>query len=194
VKRRHLPGAAVLLLLAAPAARAQELPPPPPPVEEPTTPTPRGAFTRSLLVPGWGQAAFGSYVRGGVFYTAYTVSLHQTIRTAFRLSQARDLEDRWVAAVRDSILLATPDLAAEPQRLAEAIDRHPDIVGVRVFVRSRARQREDWITWTVFWAFAAGVDAYVAAHLADFPADIGVTPRAGGGMDLRVSLPAGAVR
>ncbi|MGH7555350.1 MAG: hypothetical protein ACREMQ_20295, partial [Longimicrobiales bacterium] len=37
-------------------------------------PSPRGAFLRSLLIPGWGQASVGSYTRGGIFFAIQSTS------------------------------------------------------------------------------------------------------------------------
>ena len=41
------------------------------------------------------------------------------------------------------------------------------------------------------FTFAAGIDAYVAAHLKDFPGDITTTPEPDGGMSVRFSFPVG---
>jgi hypothetical protein len=53
-------------------------------------------------------------------------------------------------------------------------------------------QRQDWITYTLVWTLASGVDAFVAAHLATFPGKVEAEPRSsGGGMQLKLSFPTG---
>jgi hypothetical protein len=48
---------------------------------------------------------------------------------------------------------------------------------------------QDWIAYTLFFTLASGVDAFVAAHLADFPADIETGRRPDGATELRISIP-----
>jgi hypothetical protein len=83
---------------AAPAAAAQVAPP----GREATTPvaatadtagapplSPWGAFWRSLLVPGWGQAELDAEVRGAVYFVAEATSAWMWVRTQRRLDAAR---------------------------------------------------------------------------------------------------------
>lgn len=150
-------------------------------------PGPGGSFLRSALVPGWGQAAHGAYVRGGVYFAAQTGSWFMLGKTLAKLAEARDVERRRMAFVEDSLLAeaaADDALAAgfeDADSLAAAVAADSLVQDIRGLIDARKQQREDWIAWTVFWTLAAGADAFVTAHLSEFPASIVAEPRRGGG-------------
>lgn len=167
-------------------------------------PSPGGAFLRSFIVPGWGQAAYGAYFRGGVYFAAEAGSWYMLLKTVARLGEAKDIRDWRINAVHDSLMAAIaadPELAerlsnpiALREALADAEDRDPGVIGSRKLVAARKEQREDWIVLTLFWMLASGVDAFVSAHLSDFPARINAEARPDGRVDLGVSLPIGSRR
>ncbi len=66
---------------AADSAGVQE------PVQPPTTPL--GAFARSLIIPGWGQAAVDQPGRGAFYFAAESVSLFMVIKSQAELDAAR---------------------------------------------------------------------------------------------------------
>ncbi|MFS8637319.1 MAG: DUF5683 domain-containing protein [Gemmatimonadota bacterium] len=202
----RLLAAVALMTFAAPTAlAAQELPEPIPlptdTVEPIQGPSPAGAFVRSLLVPGWGQAVYGAYVRGGVFFALQSGSWFMLLKTIGKLSEARSIEERRVGIVRDSLLAE----AAEDPRLAEryqdpraleldvqrAADKDERVTEIRGLVHAREEQREDWIAMTIFVTLMSGVDALVNAHLADFPGRVVVDPRPDGRLTVGLTLPAG---
>ncbi|MBI4543971.1 MAG: hypothetical protein HY703_02110 [Gemmatimonadetes bacterium] len=160
-------------------------------------PSPRGAFLRSLLVPGWGQASFGAYGRGAAFFAAQSGSWFLLLKTVAKLGEAQELEQRRRAAARDSLLAdavgdsAKTERRSQEEALAAEIDSAASVQEIARLVRARKQQREDWIAWTVFWTLAAAVDAFVNAHLADFPADVIAEPRGRGGVSLGIRIPAG---
>jgi hypothetical protein len=182
---------------AAAQAPAVDSTPPADSAGSPRTVSPRGAFIRSLLVPGWGQSYAGSYLRGGVYFAAQTGSWYMLLKTMARLNEARSIERRRVAMVRQDLLdRAQEDTAlqrrySDPAALEEDVAGDPRVLSIRRLVSAREEQREDWIALTIFWTFASAADAYVNAHLADFPATIAAEPRPGGGFEFRVSVPAG---
>ena len=90
-------------LTAPTAARAQEeapadtadagqLAPPTPGAALDTTPSPPvsplGAFARSLVLPGWGQAEVDEPIRGAVYFAAEAASLWMVFKTQTKLSAA----------------------------------------------------------------------------------------------------------
>lgn len=165
-------------------------------------PSPGGAFLRSLIVPGWGQAAYGSYIRGGVYFAAEAGSWFMLLKTIAKLGEAKDMEAWSMRMVRDSLLA---ELAPDPSdpghdplefeaQVERLIDQHPDVRKARGLVDARKEQREDWIVMVLFWALASGVDAFVNAHLSDFPARIETESRGDGGVEIGVRLPAGGGR
>lgn len=175
-------------------------------IAAPQVPTPGGAFIRSLILPGWGQAAYGSHLRGGIFFAGQIGNAFMLTKTIARLGEARDIESRRLDAVRAEVRDSLLALAEEDEKLrrrfqhadslAIAVERitdeDPRIQGIRGLIDARKQQREDWIAWTIFWMLAAGVDAFVNAHLSDFPAGITAEPRpSGGGVSVGLQLRTG---
>lgn len=132
--------------------------------------SPRGAFVRSLLIPGWGQAWVGSPGRGGVYFAMEAGSLWMVYKSWQRLREARE-QEAWLR---------------ETGRL-QPTQQSP-------LVESREAQREDWLAVAIFLVFFSGADAFVAAHLADFDEHVGVRPTPGGGMRLEARVPIGGRR
>ncbi len=178
IRRLGLAGAFLLCLLALPYGHlAAQEPTPPDTVVADTVPpdlglsrSPRGAFIRSLIVPGWGQAWVGAPGRGGVYFAMEIGSLWMVYKSAQKLREAR-LAQAWL---RESGQL-------QPNQTSPV-------------VQSREEQREDWITVAVFLLLFSGLDAYVSAHLADFDERIGVAPTADGGLRLQATVPVGRPR
>lgn len=133
-------------------------------------PSPRGAMFRSFLLPGWGQASYDRYVRGGVYFTGHVGNAYMIFKTLTSLDVAQDQEERWVDVVRDSLVA---DPGVNPDSVEAEIARHPRVRHARGLVSAREEQREDWIALGLFWVLISGIDAYVTAQLADFPASIG---------------------
>jgi hypothetical protein len=129
--------------------------------------TPRGAFLRSLVLPGWGQSAIGAPGRGAVYFGLESASLWMVYKSSRKLSEARRLE---------SVRHESGDLA---------IGQNSGLV------RARRNEQEDWITLSVFWFFFAGADAYVSAHLRDWDAHVNAQPAPGSAMQLEVNVPLG---
>src|SRR5688500_1657967 len=156
--------------------------------------SPGKAFYRSLLVPGWGQASVGAYVRGGTFFAVQSASAYMMLKTMARLGEAREIEERRIASARDSLsLLMERDAAAkarltDPDVFQAAIDSTTGVRRIRELIDSRRSQRQDWITYTLVSTLARGVDAFVAAHLPDFPAALDARPRVGGGLELQLTV------
>lgn len=164
-------------------------------VREPISPG--GAFLRSMAVPGWGQSAFGSYVRGGVFFSGWAANWFMLFRTYTGLEEARSRYDRRADHLVDSLLAGTenPDSlreALENTNLLETVVRDDEIGDdLRMLVRARRQQREDWVAWSIFWLLASGIDGFVTAHLSDFPADVDLEPNREGSVSLRFQVPVG---
>ena len=104
--------------------------------------SPMGAFWRSFLVPGWGQARLNRKLTGGIFVAWEGVTLGMSLKTRHELAYLR----------------RTGSVRAENKR----------------------REHEDWIVLLVFNHLFAGLEAYVSAHLADFPGDLRVQAVPGG--------------
>lgn len=164
--------AAALGLSSARLAAQEQTPPIPTELESlEGRPSPTGAMVRSFVLPGWGQASYDRYLRGGVYFMGHTGNLFMVFKTLTRLDEARDREDRVVTATEARLLEAgTP-----PDSLDAAVAADESVLAIRRLVSAREEQREDWIALGLFWVLISGIDAFVTGHLADFPASIGAT-------------------
>lgn len=198
--RRRLLICSCFALLPVTAAYGQQTKPTIPPPAADTIPvvngvSPRGAFLRSLLLPGWGQFSVGAAKRGAAFVVLESASWFMLLKTLNKLGDAQAVEDRLAAPVRDSLRAKmTRDTAlarvlANPRAFEERVLADSTVSPAHSLVLSRKQQRQDWITYTIFTTLASGVDAYVAAHLADFPATISAQPGSAGGVRFQVTVP-----
>lgn len=120
--------------------------------------SPRGAFLRSLIVPGLGQAALDRGTAGGIFVSLEALSLLMTIKSKRDLRVARRLE-------ADSLFVGfdpSGDTLFAPSPVAGR-------------VRARKQHVEDWVALLIFNHLFAAADAFVAAQLWDVPARVSVT-------------------
>lgn len=128
--------------------------------------SPGGAFLRSLLVPGWGQAAAGAYTRAGFYVLAQSGTGWMLTKTQSSRKSAQASRDFWAQEVEAELRalgITDPDslriLVEEDERVAEA----------QGLADARSRQMEDWVALGIFVLLLGGADAFVSAHLADFP-------------------------
>lgn len=152
--------------------------------------TPRGALLRSFLVPGWGQAATGSPGRGGFYFLAGSGSAWMLAKTQGQLRFAADVRRTVEAETRAR--LAGEGVPADS--IPILLDDDEAVVSARNLEEARKSQREDWIALGLFVLLLGGVDAFVSAHLQDFPEPLTVEPVPGPGgtrLEIGVSIPLG---
>lgn len=194
---RPLLGLLFGLLLASPAA-AQATPDS---VLADTIPresnAPRSAFIKSMILPGWGQFSNGSSVRGMVWVAVRGSSYYMLVKTLGRLQEAKDRHGAYRHTARLAVLDSMAVDTAFARRMQDPIAfddevlKDPNASASLDLVDSRRRHRQDWITYTIFFTMLDAVDAYVAAHLKDFPADVTTQPGLDGSMSVRVDVPVG---
>lgn len=192
-------------MVTAPPAAAQQVAQPDTltPVSAPIppeAPVPRNAFTKALLVPGWGHFSLGETRRGLVYVGLQGTSWAMLTKTIHGLNEVRNVDRSLTALATDSLavaMAADTALARElesPAAYEAALLTYPGLQDARALARSRQRHRQDWIVYTVVFTFAAAVDAYVTAHLSDFPAEITGGRSTDNGVSVGVRLPAGRSR
>lgn len=150
--------------------------------------TPRGAFIRSLAVPGWGHVASGSYARAGFYVSALSGSLWMLQQTVVRRNEAASFAEVERDLAMSRLMAAGVE---EPGELDAALD-NDDLVATRdALVEARDGQVEDWAAVSIFLVLLGATDALVAAHLADYPEPLTLRalPRGAGEVELRVSIP-----
>ncbi len=103
---------------------------------------PWGAFLRSFVLPGWGQAATGRHVAGVVFVAWEGIAAMMTLKAQSELDYLRETGSANVPA--------------------------------------KKQEKQDWIVLWVFNHFFSAAEAFVSAHLQDFPKDLKVQAFPGG--------------
>ena len=97
---------------------------------------PMGAFWRSLLFPGWGQAKTGRPVTGALFVTWEGVAAMMTLKAQQETHYLKES--------------GSDNLGAKRQEV------------------------QDWLVLWIFNHLFSGAEAYVSAHLQDFPRELKV--------------------
>jgi hypothetical protein len=173
---------------------AQE-PIPVPPAEAPeaagapTSVSPGRAFLRAILVPGWGHASIGAHTRGGFYFLTETASAWMVVRTRTRLNAAKDVRDFRLDEVQSALLARG---VTDPVAIATAQQADESVIAANSLVEARSQQFEDWLVLGIFFVFLSGADAFVTAHLRDFPEPVGLELRPiGDGIEWGVTLPFG---
>lgn len=113
---------------------------------------PMGAFWRSLLLPGWGQAQTGRPVTGALFATWEGVTAMMTLKAQSETHYLRETGSGSLRAKRQEV--------------------------------------QDWLVLWVFNHLFSGAEAFVSAHLQDFPKELKVQAFPGGvGISVPVPRP-----
>lgn len=126
--------------------------------------SPRRAMLLSLLVPGTAQARLRRPNAAMLFATVEVVSLAMARKSAQDLREAKQ-------AGRDSVPTQfTYDASGAPVPVAWQQNR------LAPRVKARHAHYEDWIAALIFNHIIAAADAYVAANLWDFRANVSLDP------------------
>ena len=129
-------------------------------------PSAGGAFVRSLVIPGWGQAAAGSPGRGAFYFTVESVALWMILKSNQLLGTASDVLDMRRLGATERLM---GDPMVDPLDLPTLLEADLGVVSALELEEIRRQQREDWIAFAVFFLLLGGADAFVTTHLADFP-------------------------
>jgi hypothetical protein len=151
----------VSMALTTPLGAQEPAPPAPSPTATPSDTTaprppvsPFGAFWRSLLIPGWGQAKLDRHVSGAIFLAAEGLALGMALKVNQELQYLKDTG-------------------------SERTD-------------AKQQELEDWLVILGFNHLMSALEAYVAAHLWDFPGDLQIRAgpgHVGGGVSVPVRIP-----
>jgi len=101
-----------------------------------------GAFLRSFLLPGWGQAATDRPMTGAAFVAWEGVTAMMTLKA--------QQEANYFKSIHSANL------------------------------RNKRQEVQDWLVLWIFNHLFSGAEAYVSAHLHDFPPDLRVSAFPGG--------------
>ncbi|MEZ4414579.1 MAG: DUF5683 domain-containing protein [Gemmatimonadota bacterium] len=182
-------------LLGAPALQAQDVEAVAPDTARSHDISPRGAFLRSLVVPGWGQAATQAYSRASFYFLVEAVSGLGLYKTLRELEGARERLDFWTTEAERA---AVASGLSDPDSILAAVEADPRVEEMRALEEARLSQREDWLAFGLFMLLLGGADAFVSAHLKDFPDPISVStqPSSAGPprIEVAVRIPVSAFR
>jgi hypothetical protein len=127
-----------------------------------------------MVIPGWGQAVSGSPGRGAFYFTVESIAVWMILKTNKLHGSATDILKMRRLNAREQLSM---DPLVDPIDLRSLIDADLGVVDAFELQQIRAQQREDWFAFGIFFLLLGGADAFVAAHLADFPEPLEVAIR-----------------
>ena len=131
--------------------------------------SPRRAMLYSMLLPGFAQSRLNRPTASIIFAVGEVLSIGMARKSAVDLREAR-------AARRDSI--PTGFSADTVTGIVTATGYTQNRLVARI--GARRTHYEDWLAAIIFNHIISGADAYVAANLWDFKANVAVTPTRNG--------------
>ena len=151
--------------------------------------SPSGAFLRGALIPGWGHTASGSLTRGAFYFSMEALAGWMVFKTQQRLGVAQDQAALWEERVTAELMAQG---ITEFEALDAALQGNEQVARFRGLVDARKEQREDWLAVAIFTLLLSGVDAFVSAHLGDFPEPLTVEgDPEGGTVEVAFRVPVG---
>ena len=132
--------------------------------------SPSGAFLRSAIIPGWGHVETGSVTRGAFYFGWESLTGWMIYKSHRRLGAAR----RQVTLWEDRVTARLIREGVPPENIEGRLEGHTELIRLRGLVDARVEQREDWAALGIFILVLSGVDAFVSAHLRDFPEPLSV--------------------
>ena len=139
----------------------------PPPCRIPISPG--SAFLRSFLLPGLGQISLRRKKAASIFIIGEVGTLAMSTKSWIDLDKAKK-------ARRDTVAIPVLDDAGNP--VIDSVTNEPKMTfgprnkNLADRVRARRTHLEDWLAAMIFNHLFAGADAFVAANLADFDANV----------------------
>jgi len=136
-----------------------------------TSVSPGGAFLRAVLVPGWGHVSIGANARAGAYFAIESAVAYGIIRTRRRISEAASRANFRELLLREDL---TTKGITDPNQIENALESDATLADLKSLGESRSDQQEDLVAFGLFLLFLSGADAFVSAHLKDFPDPIAI--------------------
>ena len=133
--------------------------------------SPGGAFLRAVLVPGWGHVSIGANARAGAYFAIESAVAYGIIRTRRRISEAASRANFRELLLRENL---TTKGITDPNQIENALESDATLADLKSLGESRSDQQEDLVAFGLFLLFLSGADAFVSAHLKDFPDPIAI--------------------
>ena len=133
--------------------------------------SPGDAFLRAVLVPGWGHVSIGANARAGAYFAIESAVAYGIIRTRRRISEAASRANFRELLLRENL---TTKGITDPNQIENALESDATLADLKSLGESRSDQQEDLVAFGLFLLFLSGADAFVSAHLKDFPDPIAI--------------------
>ena len=133
--------------------------------------SPGGAFLRAVLVPGWRHVPIGANARAGAYFAIESAVAYGIIRTRRRISEAASRANFRELLLREDL---TTKGITDPNQIEIALESDATLADLKSLGESRSDQQEDLVAFGLFLLFLSGADAFVSAHLKDFPDPIAI--------------------
>ena len=133
--------------------------------------TPGDAFLRAVLVPGWGHVSIGANARAGVYFAIESAVAYGITRTRRRISEAVSRANFREILLRENL---NTQGVTDPNQIKGALESDATLADLKRLRESRGDQQEDLVAFGLFLLFLSGADAFVSAHLKDFPDPIAI--------------------
>ena len=133
--------------------------------------SPGGAFLRAVLVPGWGHVSIVANARAGAYFAIESAVAYGIIRTRRRISEAASRANFRELLLREDL---TTKGITDPNQIENALESDATLADLKSLGESRSDQQEDLVAFGLFLLFLSGADAFVSAHLKDFPDPIAI--------------------
>lgn len=151
--------------------------------------SPAGAFLRGAIIPGWGHTTTGSLTRGAFYFSMEALAGWMVFKTHRRLGVAQDQATVWEERVTAELMARG---ITEFEQIEAGLESDEQVARFRGLVDARKEQREDWLAVAIFTLLLSGVDAFVSAHLGDFPEPLTIEGDPGGGtVEVAFRVPVG---
>ena len=156
--------------------------------------SPLGAFLRAIALPTWGHGSIGSHRRGTFYLLAEGGTAWMLLKTLNRKGSAERVLAARERVVTAQVTLDNPGAEDLDALIEEALEADALVDDARRRLDAREGQVEDWVAMAIFLTFLSGADAFVSAHLRDFPdpIDVSVGPTPDGGVQVAARLRLGA--
>ena len=129
----------------------------------------------------------GAHSRGAFYFTAASGTAYMVLKSmAGRDAATRARDARLDVAEAQLRLAGTPEDSIQIKA-----EEDPRVQQAQDLVDSRGQQVQDWAALGIFIVLLSGADAFVSAHLMDFPEplQVNVVPREFGRVEVGVSIP-----
>ena len=110
-------------------------------------------------------------IRDRAYFAIESAVAYGIIRTRRRISEAASRANFRELLLREDL---TTKGITDPNQIENALESDATLADLKSLGESRSDQQEDLVAFGLFLLFLSGADAFVSAHLKDFPDPIAI--------------------